>query len=101
MEENKTKNDVIKNLAGSLPVNANKLQSKDFPLQRPQNDIANGKTSLYSEESRQNSMFSTPKEPINLNKGDTKKNHRTSHCQSSSLNSENKSLNPSSITNQN
>ena len=50
---------------------------------------------MFSDESRHESILSMTKEPIKLNKGDTKNNHRTSQCQSSSLNSQNKSLNPS------
>ena len=73
----------------------------DFSLQHPQNDIANNDTSMFSEESRQKSISSIPKEPIKLNKTDTKNNHRTSQFQSSSLNNQNKSLNPSSNNNQN
>ena len=42
LEENKTKNDIT--------VNVNKPQSTDFSLQRPQNDIANSKNSIFSEE---------------------------------------------------
>ena len=99
MEENKT--DIIKILAGNFSVNVNKPQSTNFSLQRPQNDIANSETSIFSEESRHKSISSIPKEPIKLNKGDTKNNHRTSQYQSSSLNSQNKSLNPSSNNNQN
>ena len=45
--------------------------------------------------------FSNPKEPIKLNKGDTKNNHPASQFQSSSLNSQNKLLNLSSNNNQN
>ena len=56
---------------------------------------------MLSEESRHKSTLSIPKEPIKLNKGDTKDNYRTSHFQSSSLNSQNKSLIPSSNKNQN
>ena len=56
---------------------------------------------MLSEESRHKSTLSIPKEPIKLNKGDTKDNYRTSHFQSSSLNSQNKSLIPSSNNNQN
>ena len=88
-------------MVGNFSVNVNKPQSTDFPLQRPQNDIANSETSIFSEESRHKSISSIPKEPIKLNKGDTKNNHRTSQYQSSSLNSQNKSLNPSSNNNQN
>ena len=56
---------------------------------------------MLSEESRHKSTLSIPKEPIKLNKGDTKDNYRMSHFQSSSLNSQNKSLIPSSNNNQN
>ena len=68
MEENKTKNDIIKILAGNISANVNKPQSTDFSLQRPQNDIANSETSMFSEESRHKSSFSIPREPIKLNK---------------------------------
>ena len=50
LEENKTKNDIIKILAGNVSVNVSKPQSTDFSLQRPQNDIANSKNSIFSEE---------------------------------------------------
>ena len=86
-------------MAGNVSVNVNKPQSIDFSLQRPQNDIANSETSMFSEESRHKSISSIPKEPIKLNNGDT--NHRTSQFQSSSLNNQNKSLNPSSNNSQN
>ena len=92
LEENKTKNDIFKVLAGNVSVNLNKSQSTDFSLQGPENDKANNETSMFSEEPRQKSIASIPKEPIKLNKGDTKNNHRTSQCQSSSLNSQNKTL---------
>ena len=100
LEENKTKND-IKILAGNFSVNVNKPQNTDFSLQSPQNDLANSETSMFSEESRHKSISSIPKEPVTLNKGDTKNNNRTSQFQSSSLNNQNKSLNPSSNRNQN
>ena len=51
LEENKTKNDIIKILEGNFSVNVNKPQSTNFSLQRPQNDIANSETSIFSEES--------------------------------------------------
>ena len=101
MEESKTKNDIIKILAGNFSVIVNKPHSTDFSLQRPQNDIANSETRIFSKESRHKSISSVPKEPIKLKKGDTKNNHRTSQYQSSSLNSQNKSLNLSSNNNQN
>ena len=100
LEENKTKNDIIKILAGNLSINVNKPQSTDFSLQRPQNDIANSETSIFSEESRHKSISPIPNKPIKRNKGGTK-NNRTSQYQSSSLNSKNKSINPSSNNNQN
>ena len=53
LEENKTKNYVIKILVGNVSVNVNKPQNTDFSLQRPQNDLANSETSMFSEESRQ------------------------------------------------
>ena len=81
MEENKAKNDIIKILAGNFSVNVNKPQSTDFSLQRPQNDIAKSKTSIFSEESRHKSISSIPKKPIKLNKQDTKNNNRTSQYQ--------------------
>ena len=56
---------------------------------------------MFSEESRHKSISSIPKEPIKLNKGDTKNNNPTLQFQSSSLNNQNKSLNPSSNRNQN
>ena len=68
LEENKTKNDIIKILAGNISANVNKPQSTDFSLKRPQNDIANSETSMFSEESRHKSSFSIPREPIKLNK---------------------------------
>ena len=92
---------MIKILAGNFSVNVNKLQSTNFSLQRPQNDLTNSETSMLSEESRRKSISSIPKEPVKLNKGDTKNNNRTSQFQSSSLNNQNKSLNPSSNRNQN
>ena len=49
-EENKTKNDIIKILAGNFSVNVNKPQSTDFSLQWPQNAITNSATSIFSEE---------------------------------------------------
>ena len=101
LEESKTKNDIIKILAGNFSVIVNKPHSTDFSLQRPQNDIANSETRIFSKESRHKSISSVPKEPIKLKKGDTKNNHRTSQYQSSSLNSQNKSLNLSSNNNQN
>ena len=71
MEENEIKNDVIKILAGNFSINVSKPQSTDFSLQRPQNDIANCETSMFSEESsRYKSISSIPKEPMKLNKGD-------------------------------
>ena len=78
LEKNKPKNDIVKILAGKLCVNVNKPQSIDFFLQRSQNDIATSETSMFSEESRYKSISSIPKEPIKLNKGDTKNNHHTS-----------------------
>ena len=90
LQENKTKNDIMKVLAENVSVNVNKPQSTDFSLKRPQNDIANSE-----------SILAIPKEPIKLNKGDTKNNHRASQFQSSSLNSQNKLLNLSSNNNQN
>ena len=101
LEKNKPKNDIVKILAGKLCVNVNKPQSIDFFLQRSQNDIATSETSMFSEESRYKSISSIPKEPIKLNKGDTKNNSPTSQFQSSSLNNQNKSLNPLSNNNQN
>ena len=101
LEESKTKNDIITILAGNFSVNVNKPQNTDFSLQRPQNDRTNSETSTFSEESRHQSISSIPKEPIKLNKGDTKNNYCTSQYQSSSLNSQNKSLNPSSNNNRN
>ena len=68
LEENKTKIDIIKILVGNFSVNVNKPQSTDFSLQRPQNDIANSQTSMFSEESRHKSISSIPKEHIKLNK---------------------------------
>ena len=53
---------------------------------------------MFCGESRHSSI---PKEPIKLNKGDTKNNHRASLFQSSSENNQDKSLNPSSNNNQN
>ena len=53
LEENKTKNYIIKILVGNISVNVNKPQNTDFSLQRPQNDLANSETSMFSEESRQ------------------------------------------------
>ena len=47
LEENKTKNDIIKILAGNISVNVNKHQSTDFSLQPPQNDMANSETSIF------------------------------------------------------
>ena len=88
-------------MAGNFSVNANKPQSTDFFLQRPQNDIANSETSIFSEESRHKSISSIPKELIKLNKGDIKNNPRTPKYQSSSLKSQNKSFNPSPNNNQN
>ena len=41
LEENKTKNDIIKILVGNFSVNVNKPQNTDFSLQRPQNDLVN------------------------------------------------------------
>ena len=87
MEENKTKNDIIKVLAGNFSVNINKPQSTDFSLQRPQNDKANSETSIFSEELRHKLISSIPNKPIKLNNGDTK-NNRTSQCQSSSPNNQ-------------
>ena len=55
----------------------------------------------WSPRNRNKSTSSIPKEPNELNKGDTKNNHRTSQFQSSSLNSQNKLLIPSSNDNQN
>ena len=52
LEENKTKNDIIKILAGNFSVNVSKPQNTDFSLQRPQKDLANSETSMFSEESR-------------------------------------------------
>ena len=65
---------------GNFSVNVNKPQSTDFSLQRSQNDIANGETSMFSQESRHKSISSIPKELIKLNKGDTKNNDFTSQC---------------------
>ena len=67
LEENKTKNDIIKILAGNFSVNVNKPQNPDFSLQHPQNDLANSETSMFSEESRHKSISSIPKEPVKLN----------------------------------
>ena len=64
LEKNKTKTDIIKILAGNFSVNVNKPQGKDFSLQRPQNDLANGETSIFSEESRHKSIPSIPKGPV-------------------------------------
>ena len=86
---------------GNVSVNLNKSQSTDFSLQGPQNDKANNETSMFSEEPRQKSIPSIPKEPIKLNKGDTNNNHCTSQYQSLSLNSQNKTVNQSSNINQN
>ena len=88
-------------MPGNFSVNVNKSQNTDFSLQRTQNDLANSETSMFSEESRYKSISSIPKEAVKLNKGDTKNNNRTSQFQSSSLNNQNKSLNPSSNRNQN
>ena len=101
MEESKTKNDIITILAGNFSVNVNKPQNTDFSLQRPQNDRTNSETSTFPEESRHQSISSIPKEPIKLNKRDTKSNYCTSQYQLSSLNSQNKSFNPSSNNNRN
>ena len=102
MEENKTKSDIIKILAGNFSVNINKPQSTDLSLQCPQNDIiTNSETSMFYGESGHKSISSTPKEPIKLNKGDTKNNYRTSQFQSWSLNNQNKSLNPLPSNDQN
>ena len=88
-------------MPGNFSVNVNKPQNTDFSLQRTQNDLANSETSMFSEKSRYKSISSIPKEAVKLNKGDTKNNNRTSQFQSSSLNNQNKSLNPSSNRNQN
>ena len=86
LEENKTKNDIIKILAGNFSANVNKLQSTDFSVQRTQNDIiAISETSVFSGEPAHKSVLSIAKKPIQLNKGDTKSNNRTSQFQSSSL----------------
>ena len=61
LQENKTKNDIMKVLAENVSVNVNKPQSTGFSLQRPQNDIANSETSMFSEESRDKINFSNPK----------------------------------------
>ena len=53
LEENKTKNDIIKILGGNFSVNVNKPQSTDFSLQRPQNDLTNSETSMFSEDINQ------------------------------------------------
>ena len=51
LKEDKTKNDIIKILAGNFSANVNKLQSTDFSLQSPQNDIiTNSETSIFSGE---------------------------------------------------
>ena len=101
LEENKTKNNIIKILAGNFSVNVNKPEVQISLYNDLKNDIANSETSISSEESRHKTVSSIAKEPIKLNKGDTKNNHRASQYQSSSLNSQNKSLNPSSNNNQN
>ena len=88
-------------MIGNVSVNLNKSQSTDFSLQGPRNDKANSETLIFSEESRQKSIPSIPKEPIKLNKGDTNNNHCTSQYQSLSLNSQNKTVNQSSNINQN
>ena len=79
-------------MTGNVSVNLNKSQSTDFSLQGHRNDKANSESLIFSEESRQKSIPSIPKEPIKLNKGDIKNNHRTSQCQSLSLSSQNKTL---------
>ena len=63
LEENKTKNDIFKIIAGNFSVNVNKPQNTNFSLQLPQNDIANSETSISSVESRHKSILSIPKEP--------------------------------------
>ena len=65
LQENKTKNDIMKVLAENVSVNVNKPQSTDFSLQRPQNDIANSETSMFSEESRDKSISAIPKNLLN------------------------------------
>ena len=94
-------NDIIKILAGNVSTNVNKPQNTDFSLQRPQNDLANSETSVFSAESRRKSISSISTQPVKLNKGDTKNNSCTSQFQFSLLNNQNKSLNPSSNRNQN
>ena len=75
MEENKTKNNIITTLAGNFSSNVNKLQSTDFSLKCPQNDIiANSEISMFSGEPAHQSTSSIAKEPIKLNEGDTKIN---------------------------
>ena len=49
LEENKTKNGIIKILAGNFSVNVNKPQSTDFSLQCTQNDLTNCETSMFSD----------------------------------------------------
>ena len=76
LEENKTKNAIIKILAGNFSVNVNKPQSTDFCLQLSENYmVVNSETLKFSEESVQKLISSIPKEPIKSNKGDTKNNH--------------------------
>ena len=100
LEENKTKNAIIKILAGNFSVNVNKPQSTDFSLQLSENYmVVNSETLKFSEESVQKLISSIPKEPIKSNKGDTKNIHCTSQFQSSSLNNQNKPLNPFSNNN--
>ena len=100
LEENKTKNAIIKILAGNFSVNVNKPQDTDFSLQLSENYmVVNSETLKFSEESVQKLISSIPKEPIKSNKGDTKNNHCTSQFQSSSLNNQNKPLNPFSNNN--
>ena len=78
LEENKTKNAIIKILAGNFSVNVNKPQSTDFSLQLSENYmVVNSETLKFSEESVQKLISSIPKEPIKSNKGDTKNNHCT------------------------
>ena len=59
------------------------------------------KFQIFSREPAHESTSFIAKEPIKLNIGNTKNNYCTSQLQSSSLNSQNKSLNPSSNNNQN
>ena len=55
---------------------------------------------MFSEKSGHTSVSSISKEPIKLNKEDTKNNHGKSQFQSLSLNNQNKSLKSSSNNNQ-